>query len=36
MEIVQFLFDNFWKTIGFILAIGIFISMVVEGFQKDK
>lgn len=36
MEIAQFLFDNFWKTIGIILAIGISISIAFEGFKKDK
>jgi hypothetical protein len=34
MEIIEYLFDNYEKTIGLIIAIGIAI-MVAKGF-KDK
>lgn len=36
MEIIQFLFDNYMKTIGVIIVIGIAISMVAEEINKNK
>ena len=36
MEIVQLIFDNFWKVIGIILVVGWVISEIVESTNNKK
>ncbi|SFK99151.1 hypothetical protein SAMN05216357_11045 [Porphyromonadaceae bacterium KH3CP3RA] len=36
MEVVQFLFDNFWKSVGLIFITGLALSAIMESLNNHK
>lgn len=36
MEVLEFMYTNFWQTLSFIVAIGLLLESIADKFNRKK